>query len=72
MVTAYNNDNSPCVLPDGRIVSLWLDRPDGPSVHELKVMSADGASFEMILPDVDVLDIGLGCGATAGPGVDAG
>lgn len=59
---AYGNDNSPCVLPDGRVVSLWLGRPGGAADHELKVMSPDGASFEMLLTDVDVLDIGLGCG----------
>ena len=23
--TTFNNDNSPCALPDGRIASLWLD-----------------------------------------------
>jgi len=45
----YTNDNSPCVLPDGRIASLWLNRPQNPSgVHELKI--------------IDVFDIGLGCG----------
>ena len=29
VTTEFNNDNSPCVLPDGRIVSLWLKRPEG-------------------------------------------
>lgn len=59
---AYGNDNSPCVLPDGRIASLWLERPGGASDHELKVMSADGSSYQMLLTDIDVLDIGIGCG----------
>ncbi len=58
----FGNDNSPCVLPDGRIVSLWLNRPEGSGVHELKVMGEDGRNFAMILPDVDVLDAGIGCG----------
>ena len=57
----FGNDNSPCVLPDGRIVSLWLERPDGSGIHEVKVMSSDGSSFIILLPDVDVLDAGIGC-----------
>lgn len=57
------NDNSPCVLPDGSIASLWLNRPENPQgVHELKVMSADGTSYFMAVVDADVADIGLGCG----------
>lgn len=59
---AYTNDNSPCVLADGRIVSLWLNRPDGSGDHELKVMNADGSAGAVILPGVDVFDVGLGCG----------
>ncbi len=58
----YSNDNSPCVLPDGRIVSLWLDRPDAEGYHELKIMNADGSEPEVLLPDLDIADIGLGCG----------
>jgi parallel beta-helix repeat protein len=60
----FNNDNSPCVLPDGRIASLWLGRPGGGG-HEIKVMSADGSSHVMALPGQDVADIGIGCGASA-------
>jgi parallel beta-helix repeat protein len=56
----FNNDNSPCVLPDGRIVSLWLDRPAGDGLHEIKVMASDGSSFSMLLQE-DVLDAGIGC-----------
>ncbi len=59
---AYNNDNSPTVLPNGNIASLWLSRPGGLSVHELKVMTPDGRSYFMALTDVDVADIGLGSG----------
>ena len=57
------NDNSPCVLPNGRIVSLWLEAPENPSGrHELKTMTASGASWEMLLTGVDVEDIGMTCG----------
>jgi Tol biopolymer transport system component len=57
-----HNDNSPCVLPDGRIVSLWLDRPGGPGYHELKIMDADGSNPIDLTPGLDVADIGIGCG----------
>jgi hypothetical protein len=58
----FHNDNSPCVLPNGSIASLWLDRPGGAGFHELKVMSPDGSNYFMLLPDVDINDIGLGGG----------
>ncbi len=63
----YSDDNSPCVLPDGRIVSLWLGRRESDKVqkdsgHELKLMNADGSGSEMLLTGVDVVDIGIGCG----------
>jgi hypothetical protein len=57
------NDNSPCVLPDGRIVSLWLSRAGNSNgLHEMKVMAASGAQFSMLLTNVDVADIGIACG----------
>jgi hypothetical protein len=57
------NDNSPCVLPDGRIVSLWLNRAGNPQgLHEIKVMTANGSAFLMALTLKDVADIGIGCG----------
>ncbi len=59
----YTNDNSPCVLPDGRLVSLWLRRPGNPAgLHELKLMSPAGANPLMPLNGQDVTDIGIGCG----------
>ena len=58
---AYGNDNSPCLLPDGRIVSLWLDRPAGNGTHEIKVMASDGNDFFMALSGVDLQDVGIGC-----------
>lgn len=54
---SFGNDNSPCVLPDGRIVSLWLDS----GIHEIKIMNADGTSYFMLFTGIDVDDIGLGC-----------
>jgi len=58
------NDNSPCVLPDGRVVSLWLSRAgNSAGLHELKVMSANGAAYFMALTLVDVVDIGIACGS---------
>jgi hypothetical protein len=60
---AFANDNSPCVLPDGRVVSLWLGRPDGGGLYEIKAMPLGGqSSYEMILTGVDVFNIGIGCG----------
>lgn len=58
----YSNDNTPCVLPDGRIASLWLGR-DGndPSYHELKLMDSDGMGELMLVIGQDLSDIGLGC-----------
>lgn len=57
-----NNDNSPCVLPDGRVASLWLDRPEGNGLHEIELKSLDGTTAEVILPGEDVLDAAVGCG----------
>ena len=60
---SIDNDNSPCVLADGRIVSLWLNSPDNPQgLHELKVMDPDGSNSLVLLPGVDVVDAGFGCG----------
>jgi hypothetical protein len=43
-------------------VSLWLERPGGKGVHELKVMSADGKEHFVLMPGVDVADVGISCG----------
>ena len=59
---AASDDNSPCVLPDGRVASLWLNRPGSAGGHELKIMAADGSSYFMARTDIDVADVGLGCG----------
>lgn len=55
------NDNTPCVLPGGRIASLWLGREDGQGFHELKVTQPDGSSWFMLVMDLDILDGGIGC-----------
>jgi hypothetical protein len=58
----YSNDNSPCVLPNDCVVSVWLERPDnGPGLHELKVMDTQGGSFSMVRQDVDLTDTGTYC-----------
>jgi hypothetical protein len=56
--STIGDDNSPCVLPDGRIASLWLPN----SNHELKVMNADGSNGTVVEADVDVEDVGTSCG----------
>ena len=61
-VSSATNENSPCVLADGRIVSLWLNRPGNTlGVHELTIRSATGTLLAVLLPDVDILDIGISC-----------
>jgi len=58
----YNNDNSPCVLPSGHIVSLWLGRPEGTGIHELKVMDGDGSDAIILTgKTTDVTDVGMSC-----------
>jgi hypothetical protein len=61
VASAFTNDNAPCVLADGRIVSLWRERPgNGQGLRELKVMSPDGASYAMLVTGVDIEEIGCG------------
>ncbi len=60
---SQTNDNSPCVLSDGNIASLWLNRPNNSSGgHELKIMNATGSNYSMIIEDKDISDFGIGCG----------
>jgi len=56
LVSGLGNDNSPCVLPDGSVASVWLER-DGNNVglHELKLQASDSMNYEMLLIDVDVI-----------------
>jgi hypothetical protein len=62
LAAAFENDNSPCVLPDGSIVSFWLGRPGGTGQHELKILCpSDGSTFVATVGDI--ADVGLACGA---------
>jgi hypothetical protein len=57
---AFNADNAPCALADGRIASLWLGRPGNEGLYELKVMTPDGAAYVMLVTGMAVEDIGCG------------
>ncbi len=60
---SYGNDNTPCLLPNGKVASLWLNRPGNPSGnHELKLMNGDGSGMVMLVTGQDIVDTGLGCG----------
>jgi len=63
LIGDFGNDNSPCVLPGGWVVSLWLNSPNNPGTdHELKMMSPDGSDYVMLVEGLDVLDTTIGCG----------
>jgi len=53
---AHSNDNSCAALPNGRIASFWLERPGGPSVHELRIMQADGTHESVLQLGTDFWD----------------
>jgi class 3 adenylate cyclase len=55
-----DKDGAPCVLPDGRVASLWLGRPGGEGLHELKVTTGDGSEHIDLVPGVDIEHIGCG------------
>jgi hypothetical protein len=60
---SYGNDVSPCVLPGGHVVSLWLNRPENSaSVHELKVMNSAGKYLFTLNALQETFDVGIGCG----------
>jgi len=56
------NDNSPCVLPDGRIASLLIGASGGPDYHELKLMNDDGSTITITDAGQNISDAGIGCG----------
>jgi hypothetical protein len=58
----FDNDNAPCVLPDGRIVSYWYPPGVSGDVRRLKVMAGDGTVLSTDLLDgtYDVTEIGCG------------
>lgn len=51
------DDNTPCVLPDGRVVSLWLPQ----SGHEIKVFDPVDGHYFMLMQGRDVADVTLSC-----------
>lgn len=58
----YSNDNTPCVLPNAKILSYWLGRAGSVgNYHEIKMMAADGTSEVMVSTEVDIADSGLSC-----------
>jgi hypothetical protein len=62
----WTNDNSPCALPDGSIASMWLNRPENRrGLHELKIMSPDGATGFGLVIGIDLVDTGTSCGKKA-------
>lgn len=62
IANSYSNDNSPCVLANQCVVSVWLERPGSSGTHELKIMDAAGGNFSMIRTDIDIIDTGTSCG----------
>ena len=66
LVSRVHDDNSPCVLPDGRIASIYFDRPGNRGgIGELRIADPDGGHGTEILTGRDVADIGIGCGGDA-------
>lgn len=61
IASQYSNDNSPCVLANQCIVSVWLGRPGNPGTHELKVMDPSGKNFSMLRTGIDITDTGTSC-----------
>ena len=57
---AFTNDRAPCLLSDGRIASLWLDRPGGQGRSELKVMTPDGTAYAVLVTDIEIAAIDCG------------
>ena len=62
LVSGATNETSPSVLSDGRIVTLWGDRPSNEDhVLELTIRYADGGLLATLLPGVDLPEGGIGC-----------
>jgi hypothetical protein len=68
LVSRVHDDNSPCVLPDGRIASIYFDRPGNRSgIGELRIADPYGGHGTEVLSGRDVADIGIGCGGDRPP-----
>jgi hypothetical protein len=56
------NESNPSVLSDGRVVTLWGDRPGNDEhVLELTIRYPDGSLLATLLPGVDLPEGGIGC-----------
>lgn len=61
-----NDEVNPIGLPDGRTVSLWLNRVGNTSgAHELTLRDSSGKYLFTLQPNVDIDDIGMGAGGIA-------
>jgi serine/threonine protein kinase len=59
----FDRANSPCVLPDGSVVILWIVYHDQGSSQELKVIAPNGTDFSVILSAENIKEDDIGCGA---------
>jgi hypothetical protein len=55
------SDTSPCVLPDGRIASVWAGRDPASGLHEIKIADPNGGNPKVLTQGLDVADVGIGC-----------
>ena len=61
-VSQVNNNVAPCGLQN-KIVSLWLERSGNTNgYHELIITDNNGANLQTIVENIDIEDIGIGCG----------
>lgn len=57
-----SDDRTPCVLSDGRVISIWQGRAGRTSPYELKIMSADGVTFRHVSIGSLIDEEEIGCG----------
>jgi len=56
-------DEMPCVLPDGRIASLWWGRPDNDTgLIDIKVIDPDGGGRVLVVRASNAWSVGISCG----------
>jgi hypothetical protein len=56
----FDNDNAPCVLPNGGIASLWLGDTGSPNTYQIKFMLPSDRTF-VVLPAGDIAPDEIGC-----------
>jgi hypothetical protein len=59
--TEFKNDNTPCVLPNGSIASMWYADSQGNGASVLKVMLEEDHTF-VLPPAGDVAPDSISCG----------